>query len=198
MVETTRRPRFVRTDKFVATQRITIVEGTYIEPGEPIPDTIRRPSLMRWFARRMIGPVGHPWTHMLLRRRLHILSTDKAAGRLHPAGDAEIERIGAALEGHVEADQAAARQAADAKAKREAEVKASIARHDAKAMAYHAEQDAIRDERGEAKPGARQKKAERQQVPIPDKPVVEKQQSQKRDHPGASDAARHTRQRDRS
>lgn len=95
-----RRPIFKGpNDRYVATQRIQIVEGTYIEPGEAIPAGTRRATLRRWFTLGMIGPVEHPWTAHLLGRRQRHLEQDKAAKRLHPGGEADLARIAAVLAG---------------------------------------------------------------------------------------------------
>ncbi len=95
-----RRPIFKgQGDRYVATQRIQIVEGTYFEPGEAIPATIRRATLRRWFLNRQIGPVGDPWTAHLLGRRQRLLEADKEAKRMHAGGEADLARIALALNG---------------------------------------------------------------------------------------------------
>lgn len=84
---------------YVATQRIQIVGDTFIEPGELIPEGIRAVSIKRWFNLGMIGPVGDPWTAHLLGRRERKLLADKEAKRLHPGGEADLERIAKAKAG---------------------------------------------------------------------------------------------------
>jgi len=95
-----RRPIFKgQQDRYVATRRIQIVGDTFIEPGELIPEGIRRATLRRWFTIGSIGPVSSPWTEHLLARRQRRLEEDKKAKRLHPGGEADLARIAKAIEG---------------------------------------------------------------------------------------------------
>lgn len=95
-----RRPMFrPRGGVFVATQRIKMAEGLFIEPGEIIPATAKRASLHRWFRRRMIGPLDSEWTVALLKRRQRRLEQDHEAGRLYSGGREEHARIQDALAG---------------------------------------------------------------------------------------------------
>lgn len=88
-----RKPRFLRRDAtWVCVRYVRLGRDHVCEPGEPLPDNLRRHVVQSLWRRNLIGPEGDPWTeYQLASLRLREQKRLERAG----ARDVGTETVGA-------------------------------------------------------------------------------------------------------